>query len=167
VTFKDLDYEAASVDLKGTGSGFSLQAPQNGLAVPMSVPTSTADAGSVTITYQAQTLFSTDTVKWAPSLLYRPSDPDEASGFGKALPPTIEAGFNTMGSTASQPQKYTGQGGFLNAMAMADSASMCAMVPLSGWATDTTKCTSGAAPLISSELNLNAKINFVRARSID
>jgi hypothetical protein len=89
-----LNYVADPVSLKGTGSGFTVTLPQNGVPVAISVPTSTSDPGSATVQYQAQAT-SADTIKWDTQFRYEPSS-------GKEIPTVVETEFKTGGAEPAE-----------------------------------------------------------------
>lgn len=125
-----INYLASVAKLQGTGSGFGILQPPTPVAgatpYALSTPTSTVDPGSVKIAFQAQTLNSTDTTKWFTPVRY------EASGMEQEFTTQPGLQFSTTGERTTT-QTFTGQGGFLNATAMADSAFECVVAPITGW----------------------------------
>jgi len=138
------DYYGNPVVLRGDGAGFSIISPANGTAIPMSIPTSTADPGSVSITFQAQVpaADSASTITWMNTLQYRTS--------GNIKVKTLTDKFATTGTgsvtrTSGDAAAYTGAGGFWTTVATLQSGADCHAVPVTG--------NNPPACAISSELN--------------
>lgn len=149
-----INYVTDGIKLYGTGSGFAILQPPTPTAgatpYPLSVPTSKTDPGEVNVLFQAQA-DSTTTTKWYAPLRY------QATGREHVFSEKPVLQFSSTGE-AIKTQTFTGQGGFLNAHALAGSASECVEVPITGWATNYIQpggCPTpgGAALYISQALN--------------
>ena len=123
------NYVSDTIKLTGYGTGYEILQPAsptaNATPYQISVPTATDDPGSVKITFQAQAA-ATTTTKWFTPIHYEPSGLQHTY----IAEPVLE--FSSKGQN-STIQTFTGQGGFLNVSAMADAASECVEVPITGW----------------------------------